>query len=99
MAKVVEGTCGHCGKTIRRVSPGGTPMLVECDCHLCCDQCGEKMTAYTPDLTPGFYRVEEDYDPLGKPPKSEVTVGTLFVCLSHDPPHYSTRKPVEVMLK
>ncbi len=99
MAKIVEGTCGVCDKTIRRVSPGATPMLVECDCYLYCPLCGEKMTPYTPDLTPRTYRAEGDYDPLGETPKSEVSVETLYVCLNHDPPYYSTRKPMEVMLK
>jgi len=99
MAKIVEGTCGHCGKTIRRVSPGGTPMLMECDCFLYCPLCGDGMTPYTPDLTPKTYRAEEDYDPFGEAPKSETTLETLYVCLSHDPPLYSTRKAMEVVLK
>jgi len=95
--KMVEGTCGHCGKTIRRVSTG--PMLVECDCYLYCLLCGEKMTPYTPDLTPRVYRAEGDYDSLGEATKSEATMETLFICLNHEPPLYSARKPVEVVLK
>jgi len=97
MRKVVEGTCGECGKTIRRVSD--IPLLVECDCYLYCDLCGAKMTAYTPDLTPSSYRAEEELDPLGEASKSEATVETLFVCPNHETPYYSTRKPTEVTLK
>jgi len=96
MARIVEGTCRECGKTIRRVSK--VPMLVECDCHLYCPLCGGKLSVYTSDLTPRTYRAEGDYDLLGEA-SSEATVETLFVCLNHDPPHYSTRKPVEVVLK
>jgi len=97
MRKVVEGTCGECGKAIRRVSD--IPLLVECDCYLYCDLCGAKMTPYTPDLTPKPYRAEEELDSLGEAPKSEATVETLFACPNHDPPYYSTRKPMEVMLR
>ena len=97
MARIVEGTCRECGKTIRRVSK--VPMLVECDCYLYCPLCGGKMSVYTPDLTPRIYRAEGDYDPLGEISKNEATVKALFMCLNHDPPHYSTRKPVEVVLK
>jgi len=50
-------------------------------------------------LTPKTYRAEEDYDPLGEAPKSETNLETLYVCLSHDPPLYSTRKAMEVVLK
>jgi len=57
------------------------------------------MAPYTPNLTPRTYRAEEDYDPLNLASKSEATVETLFVCLNHDPPYYSPRKPMEVMLK
>jgi len=64
-----------------------------------CPLCGEKMAPYTPNLTPRTYRAEEDYDPLNLASKSEATVETLFVCLNHDPPYYSPRKPMEVMLK
>ena len=99
MVRIVEGACGHCGKTIRRVSLGATPMLVECDCYLYCPLCGAEMTPYIPDLTPSLYRAEGDYDSLGEAPKSEVTVETLFVCLNHNPPYYSTRKPMEVILE
>ncbi len=74
-------------------------MVVECDCYLYCPLCGEKMTPYTPDLTPRVYRAEEDYDPLGEAAKSEATVEALLVCLNHDMPYYSTRRPMEVMLK
>lgn len=95
--RVVEGICSQCSKTIRRVS--NAPMLVECDCYLYCPLCGEKMTPHTPDLTPSLYKAEKDYDPLGEGPKNEATLEALFVCLNHASPHYSTRKPMEVMLK
>jgi len=95
--RILIGTCGHCGKTIRRLS--NMPLMVECDCYLYCPLCGAEMTPYAPNLTPKTYRAEGDYDPLGEASKSEVTVETLFVCLNHDPPFYSTRKPMEVMLK
>ncbi len=97
--KWVEGVCGECGKTIRRRSP--VPIVVTCSCYRYCPLCGAEMNPYTPDLNPRSYRREDDpgWDLLGVATKSEATVETLYVCNNHTPPHYSSQKPVEVLLK
>ena len=77
-----EGKCGVCGKTLRRRCPAD---FAVCDCYECCPLCGEKMTPYTPDLSP------ITYDP-------EKGLEVLYVCNNHSPPHYSKQKPVEVHL-
>lgn len=93
---LVKGVCGNCGSKIQRDSP--VPMVVTCPCYKKCPLCGAEMTPYTPDLSPGTYRAEDDYDPLGVATKSEATIETLFVCKNHEPPYYSSQMPVEVQL-
>jgi len=57
-----------------------------CDWHIYRPLCGEKMTPYTPDLSPIVYESDEG-------------LNVLYVCNNHAPPHYSSQKPVEVRLR
>jgi hypothetical protein len=57
------------------------------------------MTPFTPDLTPGTYRVEKSLALKGQAAETpEWTIETLYVCNNHSPPYYSSQKPVEVKL-
>jgi len=80
----VRGTCRECGRTYTAQGPAA-PVL--CDCYQYCPLCGNKMTPYVPDLTPGLYWSDPAKD-----------MRTLFACNNHTPPYYSKQRPVEVML-
>mgnify|MGYP001069777026 FL=1 len=96
---LVQGVCSACGGNIRRDSP--VPMAVTCDCYKVCPLCRELMEPYAPDLSPHVYRNEQDpgWDPLGLAEKGEASAETVYVCVRHDPPYYSSRLPVEVWLE
>jgi len=49
------------------------------------EELNEKMTPFTPDLTPTTY-------------ESEKGLRVFYVCSNHTPPYYSKQKPVEVRL-
>jgi len=79
------GTCSICGKTICKDRPTD---VAYCDCHLYCPLCGERMTAYTPDL--------------GKAYNPEKGLSVLYWCNNpdeHEEPYYSSQMPVEVELE
>ena len=48
------------------------------------------MKSFRPDMDPRAYGVVEE---------QEWTVETVYVCRNHDPPYYSKKKPVEVVLR
>ena len=77
-----SGTCPKCGKLLIRKRPAD---LAVCDCYEYCPLCDEKMTPYTPDLTPTIY-------------ESDKGLEVFYVCNNHVPPYYSKQKPVEVKL-
>ena len=84
MVKVgyAQGKCSVCGKLLIRKRPAD---LAVCGCYEYCPLCGEKMTPYTPDLTPTTY-------------ESDKGLEVFYVCNNHTPPYYSKQKPVEVKL-
>ncbi|MEM2309228.1 MAG: hypothetical protein QXV71_01845 [Candidatus Bathyarchaeia archaeon] len=95
----VYGVCGACGRIIRRNSP--VPITIVCDCYRLCPLCGGQMKPHTPTLPPRAYGNEDsfEWDPLGLAEKCGATSETLYVCRNHQPPYYSTRRPVEVELR
>lgn len=96
---LVQGVCSCCGKKIRRESP--VSIVVTCDCYRVCPLCGEQMEPYAPDLSPRTYRNENcvEWDPFKAAERDERSTATVYVCRRHDPPFYSNRLPVEVLLK
>lgn len=78
-----EGKCLRCGKTRHSARKDD---IVICDCWRHCPLCGEEMTAYAPDLMSNVYGVDGRHD-----------LDVLMVCPVHDPPFFSTQKPVEVV--